>query len=120
MFQCRLKDGMDVKFLRDEHDVWQLLVGKPGMTKVSIFKEANSMNYAFNYHGSEATAVKEVYMTNGSWLYTVGVVDQAGHKSGHIQVMKDGVETVYEECQKDSLIEKFDQEDAFKDMSTVD
>lgn len=123
MFQCKLKDGVRVQLERQaEGDQWQLTLSPPGRPPVVLKKVGNDMGVNFNYHASIATAEREVYMSSPdhSWFYTLGVTDKAGHKTGHLQVMNNGVETVYEECVEGTLSEKFEETSAFSNMTTVD
>lgn len=122
IFQCKLKDGVEVNLWRDKTDRWELKVAVPMSAGVDIRKKGNDIGTTFFNHREEGVNVQEILISTPDrmWFYTVGVNDKAGVKSGYLQVMNGGVETAYEACVEGTLKEQFAQEGILANMTTVD
>jgi len=122
MFHCALDDGTEINLERSADDRWALQVGVLSGTATVVKNDAEGIGTTFYNHREENTMVREVLIPNAdrSWFYTVGVVDKGSEKSGYLQIMNNGEETVYQPCKPGTLKDEFSDTELFNKMIPAD
>lgn len=122
IFQCTLDDGKSVMVERNtQNDVFTLTHGTDlHAPTLTIRKPGNNLGTAIQMSRTEGLLNRELYVTEGTQVYTVGYIDQQGIKKGYLQIMNAGFEESYQECQRASLHSTFDDYELFSNLTTVD